>query len=34
MIEEGLTAYCGLSCADYITPCEKLFALVDRLDKM
>jgi hypothetical protein len=33
-MDEKLTAYCGLCCADCIPSCEELFALVDRLDQM
>lgn len=33
-MDEKLTAYCGLCCADCIPSCEEFFALVDRLDQM
>ena len=33
-MDESLTAYCSLCCADCIPSREELFALVDRLDQM
>jgi hypothetical protein len=33
-MDEKLTTYCGLCCADCIPSCEDLFALADRLDQM
>ncbi len=33
-MDEDLTAYCGLCCADCIPSREEFFALVDRLDRM
>lgn len=33
-MDENLTAYCGLCCADCIPSQEEFFALVDRLDQM
>jgi hypothetical protein len=33
-MDEKLTAYCGLCCADCMPSCEELFALVERLDQM
>jgi hypothetical protein len=33
-MDEKLTAYCGLCCADCILSCEELFALMDRVDQM
>jgi hypothetical protein len=33
-MDEKLTAYGGLCCADCMPSCEELFALVERLDQM
>ena len=33
-MDEKLTSYCGLCCADCMPSCEELFAPVDRLDQM
>lgn len=33
IMDEKLTAYCGLCCADCIPSREELFVLVDRLDQ-
>ena len=33
-MDESLTSYCGLCCADCISSCEEFFTLVSRLNEL